>query len=111
MTWGREKREEPVRLLEKTHRRPDKGDIGDGVDDGERRGLLLAGLATRSADPAQDDRVDGVGTDRKDNHGEVARPHIYCGHAQDETEDGHRLGRGDVPRPLIVATRLPGPVD
>lgn len=63
---------------------PDEGCDGKTVDNGERTCLLLSCLGAGVGDPAENDTVDGVGSDGENAHGD-------CNIRQLE---GSRMGKG-----------------
>lgn len=90
---------------------PDERSVGDGVDDRERGRFLFFRLATSGRDPAENDGIDGVGTDGENNHGEVLGACVQGSEGKDEAEDGDGFRDGDVPCALVEATRRPRPGD
>lgn len=88
-------------------RRPDERGIHNGGDDGNGGGFLFRGLAAGAADPAEDQRVYGVGADGEDDHGEVADAGVVGDGADDEADDGDGFGGGDVPCAFVHLARGP----
>lgn len=88
-------------------RRPDERGIHNGGDDGNGGGLLFRGLAAGAADPAEDQRVYGVGADGEDDHGEVADAGVVGDGADDEADDCDGFGGGDVPCTFVHLARGP----
>lgn len=86
---------------------PDERGVGDGVDDRERGRFLLFRLTTSGRDPAENDGIDGVGTDGENDHGEVLGTCVQGSEGEDETEDGDGFRDGDVPCALVEAARRP----
>lgn len=94
-----------------THRSPNEARVGTGVDNGQCRGLLFLGLATSRANPAENDGVDGIGSNRKDDHGEISRAGIEGGTAEDKAEDGDGLCDSNMPGSFVVFTGRSTPED
>lgn len=90
---------------------PDERDVCNGVHDSERGRLLLLGLAASTRYPSEDDAVDSIGADGEYDHGEVLRPEVQSRATQHETKNSNCFCRCDMPRPFVVFTGLPRPVD
>lgn len=91
----------------KTYRSPDETSITSTNNDTKRNSSLLLRLSTCTSDPTQDDTVNGISADSKDDHGEVASDSIERCEAENETDYGNGFGDGNVPCTFIVFTTAP----
>jgi hypothetical protein len=92
-------------------RGPDETRVHDRGHDTDCNSLLLGRLATGRTAPSEDERVDAVGADSEDDHGGVAARYADGGRGDEETDNGHALGDGDVPCALVELARGPGDCD
>lgn len=89
------------------HDSPDEGNIHDRRDNRNCGSLFLLGLPAGTSAPAQDQRIDAIGTNCEDDHGYIAADEIHRRAGGYETDGGDDLGDGDVPCPLIELSRRP----
>ena len=82
-------------------------DLAADVGHGEHDGLLLARLRERRRRPADNDRVDRVRADGKDEARNVACRDVEGRGCDDEADDGGRETRGDVPCTLVQTAGAP----
>jgi hypothetical protein len=88
-------------------RRPDERSIHDGRHDSNGRSLFFLGLPACAAHPAENQRVDGISANGKDNHGEIAYARVHGDGADDEADNGHGFGGGYVPGAFVEFARGP----
>lgn len=86
---------------------PDKRSVHDSCHDTDCDGLLLGCLATGGSAPTENERVDAVGTDGENDHGDVAARNTDFSAGESETESGYGFGDGDVPGSLVELARRP----
>ena len=86
---------------------PDKRSVHNGRHDTDCDGLLLGCLTTGGSAPTENERVDSVGTDGEDDHGDVATRNADFSAGESETESGYGFGDGDVPGSLVELARRP----
>lgn len=84
---------------------PDKRSISNSINNRQRRSLFFLRLSTRRAHPAQNDRIDRIGTNGKDNHPEISHSSIQRRSAEHKAENRDGFGYRDVPRPFIEFSR------
>lgn len=64
-------------------------------------------MTTGGSTPTENKRVDAVGTDGEDDHGDVAARNTDFSAGESETESGYCFGDGDVPGSLVELARRP----
>lgn len=84
---------------------PDKRSISNSINNRQRRSLFFLRLSTRRAHPTQNDRIDRVRANGKDNHPEISHSGIQRRSAEHKAENRDGFGYSDMPRAFVEFSR------
>lgn len=84
---------------------PDKRSISNSINNRQRRSLFFLRLSTRRAHPAQNDRIDRIGANGKDNHPEISHSGIQRRSAEHKAENRDGFGYSDMPSTFVEFSR------